>query len=666
MFITDLIGDNYKNWKVGDKIIISSPTGSGKSTFILRSLLPYAMRQGKHIVYICNRKILNDQFTVESRKQIESILETTELTEDEVHSIHVTTYQHCETAKSFPYFTIPPDLSGMSREARALAEASNTPPETKLPPEDILYYVFDEAHYFLSDALFNSNTNYWRGKKYKDTISIFLTATSEPLVCFLMSLRTDIYNEVGIVRETLDKYMERQKLRASLSRPKVRIIWNPEKRQSSQSITIRKQSEINRQCRVIKPYERAFQFINNALDDDAMRQLGIRNYPQPIDYSYINTRYFNEFNDLLDLITKSKDKWLIFIGYENDGIDLAARLSERGTIVAYLSSQTRHRKDSDGYCEFQNIVERQRFGCKVLIATSVMDCGVTIKDPELKHIVIDQSDKTEFLQMLGRRRVGPNEIINLYIRYLSPKNIDSMRARCEKDLYFMVNLYRINEIGYGRKVTPFTDNNMQERSELPAETINRTVKELTRHPTLVYNREPVVHADYPSTGPYANPRYKKSSTDILNEYQMSTTAFIQILYTLKRYIDALEIYRTEQDPVFYLKEQLSWLSKSYDVQNWVGYAERMQELSDFLEEYRSSAAKITADQQPDFRQACLDHILNLPMPIKAIRKDISRFKNGTTPGMKKLNDVFREIGLPYRIKSKQTASGDRKTIWYVK
>lgn len=148
MFATDLIGDSYKNWTVGDKIIISSPTGSGKSTFILRSLLPYAMKQGKHIVYVCNRKILNDQFTVESRKQIESILETTDLTEDEVHSIHVTTYQHCETANSFPYFTIPPDLSSMSREARALAEASNTPPATKLPPEDILYYVFDEAHYF--------------------------------------------------------------------------------------------------------------------------------------------------------------------------------------------------------------------------------------------------------------------------------------------------------------------------------------------------------------------------------------------------------------------------------------------------------------------------------------------------------------------------------------
>lgn len=206
IFVTDLIGDSYKNWKIGDKIIIASPTGSGKSAFILQSLLPYAMKQGKHVVYICNRKILNDQPTVESRKQIESILETTELTEEEIHSIHVTTYQHCETANSFPYFTIPPDLSGMSREARALAEASNTPPATKLPPEDILYYVFDEDHYFLSDALFNSNTNYWCGKKYKDTISVFLTATYEPLVCFLMRLRTDIYNEVGIVQEILGKY----------------------------------------------------------------------------------------------------------------------------------------------------------------------------------------------------------------------------------------------------------------------------------------------------------------------------------------------------------------------------------------------------------------------------------------------------------------------------
>lgn len=321
------------------------------------------------------------------------------------------------------------------------------------------------------------------------------------------------------------------------------------------------------------------------------------------------------------------------------------------------------------YHEFLNIVEHQQFECKVLIATSVMDCGVSITDPELRHIVIDQPDKTEFLQMLGRRRVDSNETINLYIKYLSPKNIDSLRARCEKNLHFMVNFYRINEVGYDRKRTPTaTNDGMQARSELPAETINRTVKELMagNHPTLVYNRNPVTRADLPATGPYSNPNYAKSSFDILKEYQMSSTAFIQILYTLKGYIDALEDYRTGQDPLFYLKKQLSWLEKPYAVQNWVDYAERMKELTDLLEGYRASAAKITAEQQPNFRADCLKLILALPMPIKAIRKDISRFKEGTTPSKKKLNDTFKEIGLPYRIKSKQAASGPRKTYWYVK
>ena len=671
MFVTDLIGNDYKNWMAGDKIIIASPTGSGKSTFILRSLLPHAMKQGQHIVYICNRKVLNDQFTVESRKQIESILETTELTEDEVHSIHVTTYQHCETANSFPYFTIPPDLSGMSREEYIEAEICNKLPKPKsLPPEEVLYCVFDEAHYFLSDAMFNPNTNYWVGKDFSRMISIFLTATPDLLLCFLACQICSLYDEIRIVRQISDRFIERNKLKKRLSKKQILWGWDEESRAHyAKEIVFTKQDEIQRQCREIAPYELAFQFIDKALSRNTINLMGVHMNMQSIDYSYVYTKYFNKFYDLIDSIVASTDKWLIFISNENDGIDLAARLSEKEISVAYLSAQTRHKKGSNGYREFHNIVEHQTFECRVLIATSVMDCGVSVKDPKLKHIVIDQSDKTEFLQMLGRRRVGPNEIIHLYIKYLSPKNIDSMRARDEKALHFMVNFYRINEVGYDRKRTPTAVNDgMQGRSELPANTINRTVKELMdrNHPTLVYNKNPATHPDFPTTGPYSNPVYNKSSSDFLKEYRMSTTAFIQILYTLKGYMAALEVYRTEQDPLFYLKEQLSWLGKSYDVQNWVGYTERMQELSDFLEGYRSSASKITANQQPIFRQECLDHILSLPMPIKTIRKDISRFKNGTVPGMKKLNDVFREIGLPYRIKSKQAASGDRKTVWYVK
>lgn len=129
MFVTELVGNEFKDWQPGSKIIISSPTGSGKSTFILRSLLPDAIKKGKHIVYVCNRKILNDQFAVESRKQLEIILGTAELTEAEAKSIHITTYQHCESEQIFPYISIPPDISGMTRYDRAFAKACATFPK---------------------------------------------------------------------------------------------------------------------------------------------------------------------------------------------------------------------------------------------------------------------------------------------------------------------------------------------------------------------------------------------------------------------------------------------------------------------------------------------------------------------------------------------------------
>lgn len=60
-YIEEIIDKEYKKWKNGDKIVISSPTGSGKSTFVLKKLLPWAVDNGKKIVYLCNRKILKDQ-----------------------------------------------------------------------------------------------------------------------------------------------------------------------------------------------------------------------------------------------------------------------------------------------------------------------------------------------------------------------------------------------------------------------------------------------------------------------------------------------------------------------------------------------------------------------------------------------------------------------------
>ena len=46
MFIGDSIGDSYKDWQPGATVFISSQTGSGKTSFILNELLPFAKAQG--------------------------------------------------------------------------------------------------------------------------------------------------------------------------------------------------------------------------------------------------------------------------------------------------------------------------------------------------------------------------------------------------------------------------------------------------------------------------------------------------------------------------------------------------------------------------------------------------------------------------------------------
>lgn len=185
-YISDSIGDDYKSWKRGDSIIIASPTGSGKTTFILSKLLPLAIEQGQHIVYFCNRKILQEQFSIDSAKSLEEFFpEGHAFSIESLPFIHIVTYQYCEQTSQYTEFCIEPDLPKMSRQKRVELEMCGALPKpVELSKTQIMYYVFDEAHYFVADATFNPNTNYWLPQDFSHGISIYLTATPDPLLRF--------------------------------------------------------------------------------------------------------------------------------------------------------------------------------------------------------------------------------------------------------------------------------------------------------------------------------------------------------------------------------------------------------------------------------------------------------------------------------------------------
>lgn len=569
-YVTDMIADEYLSWQKGDSIFIATPTGSGKSTFILKRLLPHAIKLRKKIVYLCNRKTLNNQLLVESHRYLKTLLSTSELTQEECGSIFITTYQHCEEAKEYPYFVVNSE---------------------RLSPDDILYYVFDEAHYFLADAPFNTNTNYWYDKNFSQSISIFLSATPEPLFCFLESFVGCSFKLDLVVKE----------IRSN-------------------------------------DFDRAFRFISSAAEQIACNQQ-YHFYHENIDYSYIHPHYFNKLCDLTPLIANSSDKWIIFTNNKETGNELLGRLNERGCSAVYLSAQAKKQKGSDSYKEFLNIAENQRFDCQVLIATSVLDCGVSIVDQKVKNIVVCSTDKDEFLQMIGRRRIRPDESINLYIKYCKPGTVNSFCSKCRNQLMFCAQFSQINDITY-EKVGHYTANwdGMRPRSTLTARDRNDLVKQTPKFHRLIYNKKQMA---FPDRGAYS--KLTAPANDIqllLEEYEVSRSAFVSLIYRYKNYREAIDEHMETKDPLFYLKRQLSWIEKQYDPNDpsaWVGYDEVFSSFSDFLRDYSLKSEGIPQNEQENFCLKCLDYLLKIPMPLETLSKDISRYKKGSAYPKKKKN-----------------------------
>ena len=168
-YLRDFIGERYKKWK-RKKIVISAPTGSGKTTFVLEVLLPYYAEQGKKVLILCNRKLLRMQYWGELVCMYDCYKDLTEC-------VDLMTYQ--EVASRI--------------EHGALAE-------------EIFYgysaIVCDEAHYFYSDSDFNA---YGTFVLLQDIIRvciwkeiIFMSATADEVT--------------PIIRQTVQNYVRHREL----------------------------------------------------------------------------------------------------------------------------------------------------------------------------------------------------------------------------------------------------------------------------------------------------------------------------------------------------------------------------------------------------------------------------------------------------------------------
>lgn len=414
-YVSERIGDDYLNWQVGKNVLISTPTGSGKTTFVIEVLLRHAIRQGKHVVYYCNRRILNDQFSVISEERIKKMYSGSgDISAEEALShLHIFTYQYMERLKTHP---------------NVYYENENTGEKIKLQPDDILYYVFDEAHYCISDAIINANTNYWldssrRDKdKLKKSICVYLTATPEPLYLFLgqsdffkAQLEENLYKAITTVFGNRQKLSEQINKFLAFMEKGIQTHISPGGRIKKEiKLPSKKDLQLALQDGADAPLQPWYNQLENII---SARKNADYYYTDCSDYSHVKPVYFHKYEDLIQEIEASNSqKWLVFVDNEYQGKRFLEELINEGIEdVGFLSrNEIDHNEESKDV--YDDIVTYESYECRILITTSVLDCGINICDPKVKNIVIACDNKTGFLQMLGRKRIEQGEELRLFIK----------------------------------------------------------------------------------------------------------------------------------------------------------------------------------------------------------------------------------------------------------
>lgn len=359
MYVKDVVNQDYRKWKRGDCVFVEAPTGSGKTTFILDVLLPYAQAQGTEILYLSNRFMLKEQIKAQLIKKENIPQELAKEEIEEFDGITVLNYQKlqmvCEQQKESKY------LNGRYK-----------------------YIVCDEIHYLLEDAAFNPET--LRALK-------FLKQAKEILIC------------ISATMEGLDELLVKEKYSDT-------ILWNSQKRCTEYLTQID---------------------ISGYLSSITGEYRHILHYKLPRTVRINQIFSFSNYDLVIEAIRRSddKEKWLIFQSNKNKAEELRKRLGKQSHLIC-----ADNRSDEI----LKELIQKEKFSCRILISTKLLDNGVNVKDMQLKHILIDSISKTEFLQMLGRKRLmNDKDGFTLYIPQKSVRTFQGYFSPDVQDIYSFLN-----------------------------------------------------------------------------------------------------------------------------------------------------------------------------------------------------------------------------------
>lgn len=685
-YISDVVGETYKNWTGSKDVLINAPMGTGKTFFIMNILLPYVYTQNKTILYLANRRALEQQVN-------ESI--------PEEYSQNILAYSYQKIARlnknSEPYSFI----------------------------EDVDYCILDEAHYFLADSSFNMSIKNAKNQigflKHENPhmILVYMTATLPYLLLYLEDNNITIpclseykYNDYNINNfssvKNLLKYKEQNKTIIQNNS------YNEYYYENYHDYDYDNYDDEDFDKDEDENYDNDNDYYDNNYYDYYISSTQNRNYFAEIskqcdlmiqnkqdiqqkynyyhieqDFSYIDPIFFNKWDEIISaiLLSPENEKWMIFVANKKNGELLKQSLQEHNIYnIAFINAENKTAKGLREQEAFQYIVENEMFEQRVLIATKVLDNGINIHDSSLRHMVIETFEETTFLQMLGRkRRQNNNERLNLYLRNISEGDI---RKRFKQHILniviFLNRLIKIQNIknrsGYSIKTelkftTKYIDNGHYKKPYVPF------LEERDMSFSPIGNK-PIKSIDEPVIQIYKPAKFavKKLAYDYYKTMAMFEKAQNErFLYIEEMNIEdwslekKLRIWNEKLEKqiqkiqFMWLHQQLAWIGMDDSEhspqknKNWLSvhsglFDRAIQEMLTFLDKHSDNEA-LTPEKEKILKELFCNWIKN----IRPVHKDAN-----SKGSISVINRCLKEYGIKYEITSKKkTINKKQRNWWYI-
>lgn len=342
-YLTDEVGEDYKTWKLNSMVFLFAGTGSGKTHLCLEQVSLYNIEKGRDVLYLVPRKILMQQV----KKDVARIFSRDPANAPRYNkSFTVWTYQYLESCLL-----------------------------RNIPVKKFDVIICDEFHYFVTDSVFNPNTetcfNYV--KKELNSLRLFLSATPTGIIKYVETY--GLFPRYFHFYEDENESDGKDKLKVSTTR------------------------------------------LNNS----------VLKYEAKKNYDYLNVKYLSNDTEVIDMIKNSDSKTMIFITNKENGLNIKRDLEKDSIECIFITAEN---KENDSKDDVDEIVHTNTFSKKVLITTSVLDVGVNILDTDVENIVIAANEPVEFLQMLGRIRViQEGQEVSLYIYARNAKYFENLCYR---------------------------------------------------------------------------------------------------------------------------------------------------------------------------------------------------------------------------------------------